>query len=417
MTERRYDLDWLRIAAFGLLIFYHVGMVFVPWAFHIKTAHPQRWIEAPMLLLNPWRLSLLFLISGAASRFLLAKAGGARAFASSRTKRLLIPLAFGIAVVLPPQAWVDLTVNHGYRAGFWAFWAGDYWRFDKSLGIDVPTWNHLWFVAYLWVYSLLLALLLATMPTGLHERLQAWFDQVFTGWRLAGLPVLWFAALRIWLFPQFPETHGLFDDWYNHVAYGSVFAFGFVLARSQAAWDTIARAWPFAGAAALVAWIVIAGIDLGLPEDADLGDVATALLRTVRTVAMWGAILGLLGVAQRYWSRDHPWRAVLTEAVFPAYIAHQTIILVVEFYLRPLALGAAAEFAILIATTVAGSALFYVIARSVGWLRPLAGLRGRAAARRLSVEPKSLSAGVRLSAPGRTPPVAQLPASLARPRE
>ncbi len=42
VKERRYDLDWLRVCAFGLLILYHVGMVFVPWDFHIKTAHPQR---------------------------------------------------------------------------------------------------------------------------------------------------------------------------------------------------------------------------------------------------------------------------------------------------------------------------------------------------------------------------------------
>ncbi len=328
-----------------------------------------------MLLLNPWRLSLLFLISGAASRFLLAKAGGASVFAGSRTKRLLIPLVVGMAVVLPPQAWVDLVVNHGYRAGFWAFWAGDYWRFDKSLGITVPTWNHLWFVAYLWVYSLLLAVLLALLPAALRKRLQACFDRLFTGWRLVLLPLLWFAALRIWLFPHFPETHGLFDDWYNHVAYGSVFAFGFGLARSRTAWTTIAVVWPWAGLAALAAWAVLAGVDLSLSENAELGDAELALLRTVRTVAMWGAILGLLGFAHRFWNRDHPWRATLTEAVFPAYIAHQTIILVVEYWLRPLALGAVAEFVVLVAVTAVGSALFYLIVRSVGWLRPLAGVR------------------------------------------
>ena len=36
---RRYDLDWLRIAAFGLLIGYHVGMLYVPWAFHVKSEY------------------------------------------------------------------------------------------------------------------------------------------------------------------------------------------------------------------------------------------------------------------------------------------------------------------------------------------------------------------------------------------
>ena len=72
-SERRIDLDWVRIAAFGLLIFYHVGMLYVSWGFHIKSAHQIAGLEPVMLVLNPWRLSLLFLVSGVATRFMLSK--------------------------------------------------------------------------------------------------------------------------------------------------------------------------------------------------------------------------------------------------------------------------------------------------------------------------------------------------------
>ena len=72
-AERRIDLDWVRIAAFGLLIFYHVGMLYVSWGFHIKSAHRITALEPLMLVLNPWRLSLLFLVSGVATRFMLGK--------------------------------------------------------------------------------------------------------------------------------------------------------------------------------------------------------------------------------------------------------------------------------------------------------------------------------------------------------
>ena len=65
---RRYDLDWLRIAAFGLLIGYHVGMLYVPWSFHVKSEYSGGpGLTALMLASNPWRLSLLFLISEAAA--------------------------------------------------------------------------------------------------------------------------------------------------------------------------------------------------------------------------------------------------------------------------------------------------------------------------------------------------------------
>ena len=70
MTERRYDLDWLRIGAFALLIFYHVGMFYVTWDWHVKSSHASPLIEPLMQLSSPWRLVLLFLISGVATRFM-----------------------------------------------------------------------------------------------------------------------------------------------------------------------------------------------------------------------------------------------------------------------------------------------------------------------------------------------------------
>ena len=370
MTTRRYDLDWLRIGAFGLLILYHIGMVFVPWEFHIKTAHPARWVEAPMLLLNAWRLSLLFLISGVASRSMLARGGG---FAGSRSKRLLIPLIAGMALWIAPQAWVDVTVNHGYRAGFGQFWLNDYFRFDKSLGVTVPTWNQLWFVAYLWVYTMLLAAA-AQAPAAWRGRAQAVFDRAFGSWRLVVLPVLFYAAARILLADRFPESHALAGDWYAHAIYGFAFAFGVGLGPVSPLWAGIARVWKPAAIAALAAWAVVAWVNLALPEDGALAAAPLAAVRTVRAVQAWGAILALLGMAQAILNHDHRWRTTLNEAVFPAYIAHQTVILLVMFGLLPLGLPALAEFGILLAATVAGSAGFYLVARRAAWLRPLAGL-------------------------------------------
>ena len=96
-SERRIDLDWVRISAFGLLIFYHVGMLYVSWGFHIKSAHRIA-LEPLMLVLNPWRLGLLFLVSGVATCFMLRKYS-LLPLLRSRSARLLIPLVFGMLVV------------------------------------------------------------------------------------------------------------------------------------------------------------------------------------------------------------------------------------------------------------------------------------------------------------------------------
>src|SRR3981189_1193959 len=110
--EGRGDLDWVRIGAFGLLIFYHVGMLYVSWGFHIKSAHRITALEPLMLVLNPWRLSLLFLVSGVATRFMLGKYALAPLL-RSRSARLLIPLVFGMLVIVPPQAYDQIVESLG----------------------------------------------------------------------------------------------------------------------------------------------------------------------------------------------------------------------------------------------------------------------------------------------------------------
>lgn len=371
MTDRRLDLDWLRIGAFALLIIYHIGMVFVPWDFHIKTAHPLTALEAPMLLLNPWRLPLLFVISGCASRFLLEKAG--TGFAASRSARLLMPLVFAVVIVVPPQAWVDVVLNHDYRQGFAVFWTRDYWRFDASLGVVVPTYNHLWFVAYLWIYTMIVAAIALVLPSSAAPTLQRAFDRLFDGWGVALVPLVALAMARILLVDRFPETHALIDDWYMHLVYGACFAFGIGLAASRTAWAAIARLWRWAALAALVGWAIVVHANI-LADTVELSPLALGAARTMRTVQMWGAILALLGLAHRYLNFDHRWRVILNEAVFPAYIAHQTIIILAEYGLRPLALPAWGEFAVLLPVTVIGSAAVYLIGHRIGWLRPLIGL-------------------------------------------
>jgi len=94
-----------------------------------------------------------------------------------------------------------------------------------------------------------------------------------------------------------------------------------------------------------------------------------------RQVQGWAAIVALVGIADRWWNRDHRWRAPLAEAVFPFYIIHQTIIVVAGWYLIRAGVAALPLFMLLVATTVAGCWAFYLGGRRVGWLRPLIGLQ------------------------------------------
>ncbi|RYD90289.1 MAG: acyltransferase, partial [Sphingomonadales bacterium] len=220
--QRHYGMDWLRIAAFALLIVYHVGMVFAPWDWVIHTQRSYAVLVPPMAMLTPWRLALLFAVSGYASRKLYDRAAGPGAFAESRAKRLLIPLAFGMAAIVPLEMWVRVMEN-GYPHGYLHFWTRDYWRIGEFYGREFPSWEHLWFVAYLATYSFLLAGVLAWQG----QRALGWLNRA-AGWLLTGSRLLWapialLVTMRLALLFVVAERQGLTSDWAGHAQYLPLF--------------------------------------------------------------------------------------------------------------------------------------------------------------------------------------------------
>ena len=374
MVERHYGMDWLRIGAFALLILYHIGMFFVHWDWHVKTADPVEAAAIPMLAVSPWRLSLLFVVSGYATRALMLRASSSGALMRERSSRLMLPVIVAAAIIIPPQPWVELMVKHGYGGGYLGFWFGEYFRFGSIEGIILPTWQHLWFVIYLWLYSLAA---IALAPVARRIGLQALFDRLMNGAGALLLPIGWFVLARGLITQGAEQTHALVDDWPSHIIYVPAFLFGLGLARSPAAWSGIRRWWKAAAALAVASFAFVAGVEVNYPGRTPLPEGLLLPYFVIRSIQGGAAIIALLGVADRYWNRDHPARATLTEAVFPFYIVHQTLIVITGWYLLRFGLDPSAEFLILLIATAVGCWLFYSVGRKIGWLRPLIGLKRR----------------------------------------
>ena len=385
-AQRRIDLDWVRIAAFGLLIFYHVGMLYVSWGFHIKSAHRITALEPLMLVVNPWRLALLFLVSGGATRFMLRKYP-IGSLLRLRSARLLIPLIFGMFVIVPPQAYDQILESLGYPAGFTDFYLRHYLAFGTQFCpkpcIVLPTWNHLWFVVYLWVYTIALGAVVAMVPP-LSDWIERRLARLLSGALLLVVPSLLFAGYRLVLLPSFPSTHALFGDWYDHALYATVFLLGFLLAHADDVWDAIGRQRRVALSLAALFFLSF----LALRWAREAGTPPSLWLKLYSGLAygfyQWLCIVAVLGFARRWLTTDSAARRYLTDAIFPYYIVHQTAIIMIAHELRGRDLPAWLEAACVIAGTVAACVLTYEVVRRVAILRPLFGLRVAA------FEPKAL---------------------------
>ncbi|MBS0420830.1 MAG: acyltransferase family protein [Proteobacteria bacterium] len=381
LGARRYDLDWVRICAFGLLIFYHVGMYYVTWDWHVKSPYASTTVEPLMLLTSPWRLSLLFLISGVATAYLLERRGKERrkGFLGRRSIRLLTPLIFGMAVIVPPQSYLEVVEKLSYAGSYLDFlklYFSAYHGFCRGSDcLILPTWNHLWFVAYLWVYTVVLYALVRVTPK-LTQWLRNILERAFSGTGVLIWPVAFLAMARIALIDAYPPNHALVGDWYNHVTYGMTFLLGFALAGTHKPWLALERVRWTALVLAILGWAFL--VTYMSVYGADSSPTPPYLLMLFRRVVFgteqWLAIAAVLGFARRYLNHDNAARRYLTTAIFPVYILHQTIIVVAAHALKSVNLTPSVEGPLLIAVTAVSCLAGYEVIRRVAILRPLFGL-------------------------------------------
>ncbi|USX29126.1 acyltransferase family protein [Oxalobacteraceae bacterium OTU3CINTB1] len=382
-NDRLYFLDWIRIFAFFLLILYHTGMYYVTWDWHVKSPDTSHAIEPLMILSSPWRLGLLFMISGAASAFMLKKLR-VGTLLKQRSWRLLVPLVFGMLVIVPPQAYFEVVEKVAYKGGYGEFmhlYITSYKGFCRGDDcLDMPTWNHLWFVAYLWVYTMLIG----GIAWLAGPRLQACSNalgRLLTGWKIIVLPVIGLAIARFTLADSFPTTHGLFDDWYNHAQSFYLFLLGALLATQRDFWANVEQLrWTSLGLwlaswAAIVCYYSIPEAQAASPAVAQWKPV----MRLVYCLCQWVPIVAVCGFGHRHLSFDSAKRRYLTEAVFPVYILHQTLIVTMAHSFKPLKLAPVTEGLILVVLTFCISFGVFEAVRRVGVLRPLFGLGRRPA--------------------------------------
>jgi glucan biosynthesis protein C len=363
-THRRHDIDALRVLAFGLLVLYHVGLVYVAdWDYHIKSAHQTAWLEVPMTLLNRWRMPLLFLLSGIALGLARPWSTPWRAF-GQRSRRLLLPLVVGMLLVVPVQPYIEaLRGSHvppGYFDFLGLYFGGHPWPEDAFGGAAYGiTWNHLWFLPYAWLYGAL------ALAVAFVWRSRVGHAAIAAVHRMP-LPVLWLglalpAALAMNLLADaWPDRKDFFPDLYNHSHYGAVFLFGLLLGSGDGVWETLRRArWWSLGVSVVLA---LAYFPWLFAVDDRLPPWEVWSLRSLRAGYMAAVLLALLGWARHALDRRWPGLAYANEAVLPWYVFHQSLIVPLAWWAAQRGLGPLADVAVVLGGTVFGCLLLHEFA-------------------------------------------------------
>jgi glucan biosynthesis protein C len=110
-----------------------------------------------------------------------------------------------------------------------------------------------------------------------------------------------------------------------------VFLLGFLLVADDRIYPTIARHWVWIlclGVVASVAYIWAEPRVGGWPE----AGVRYVGIKFLYEVGVWGMILGLLGLGHRFMTVGGPVLAYATEAAYPFYILHQTVLVAVAYF-------------------------------------------------------------------------------------
>lgn len=348
--ERQYYIDWLRILLILSVFLFHVGMVFNTWDWHVKNDVTYGGaLKYFMSFLHTWRMPLLFLISGAGTFYAMGKRSVGQ-YLGERFKRLFIPLLIGVFTLVPVQVYIEKSSQFNSLMDFYPH------MFEGIYPSGNFSWHHLWFIAYLFVIALIISPLLVFFKSRAYRSfiglLEKWASKPLA-LNIFIIPLVLSQALLRPYFPQ--ETHGLVDDW-AYVAFSVIFFLaGYMMLSSRSITESIRkqRRW------FLIESAVFTALLFTFPYQVESEALANNLWDLLSIFVAWSCGLAAIGYARQFLNRDHPLRKLLNEAIYPFYLLHQPVIVVVAFMITKWDMSAGWKFLLITMISFAIAVILY----------------------------------------------------------
>ncbi len=357
---RQYGIDWLRIFVVFLLFPFHTARVFDFWEPNYIKDVPNAFSSWLIAAIGFWFMVLLFVIAGY-STFQALQKRTPGAYAKERVLRLLVPFLFGLVLIVPVQGYVASLQHEGFTGNYLQFLGGYFTDFRDISGYTGGfTPAHLWFILFLFVISLcLLPLLIRLRMPKTGRFMRPW--------------LLFLAFIPMTVAEALPDIGGK-----NPFFFALLFLFGFLIARSDGIMESIRRMHIPSLIAALIltpAYLVLVNA-LGWPDGINLLSGGVAL---VRNFCVWLIILASMGLADTYFNKPAPSLAYLNRASFPVYVLHQSVMMVVAYFVVATGFSPALKFLTIMIGTLASSLLLYELFRHIAPMRFILGIKSEKA--------------------------------------
>lgn len=336
---RRYDLDWLRVIAILAVYLHHIGMPFNGDDFHIMNTESSKLLDDIMVFFEQFRLPLLFLISGTGTIFAFSKRTWV-GFAKERSVRLIIPLLFGILVIVAPQTFFENRENYA-----------SYWEVYVNGDFEI---NHLWFIGNLFWMSIVAIPLILFLKSNKSNQFLKLFER-FTAKRFGLFTlVIPLSLLFIGLKQYYPSYDKDLFNLSSTFFYGFFFIAGMLFASADKTWKQLKQYRKLNFLLFIISSIVFYAYYY-IPGEwlapYLTSNQAWMLWYLVCCLVGWSFVITLLGYGQIWLNKKSTLVKKLNEAIYPFYILHQTVIVVFAYYIVQWEMSIGFKLLVLLLTT------------------------------------------------------------------
>ncbi len=321
-SDRQYYIDWLRILLIISVYLFHVGMIFNTWEWHVKNNILYGGLlEEVMRFLHNWRMPLLFMISGAGTWYALKNMSPGR-YLLERVRRLLVPLAAGIFILVPVQVYIEKIDQYPSLLAYYPH------MFEGIYPAGNFSWHHLWFIAYLFVIALIITPFLNMLRSTRFMAMVGNLEHVFIkpfGLNTVIIPLLISQVILRNFFEQ--DTHALVDDWASFTSYLIYFLAGFILLPVK----SIAGAMTKYRRLYLVETVVMMAVMLLFRGRADTVRAAEIVYDVAALAMSWTCAVAVTGYGRKYLNSNSSFRKTANEAIYPFYLLHQPALVITGY--------------------------------------------------------------------------------------